>query len=198
MTCDEIVEAPLRSLNFDELSRERMPQWIEENYQIEDSAIARYDSAEDSDALTFGWQGQDKSYEAHFIDQDLRYVWSWWERHKPKGSEFVECFGAPDYYQAWVFAHKRIWINVELWYLDEGLIVSTEKGYNPQSGPPSVNDEMGMTMLTILRPNLGSIKEMVYSYTTSDRLRTIVEESLQPWPGTWENVEVDVDPAVSP
>jgi hypothetical protein len=198
MSCGEIVEAPLRSLNFDELSRERMPQWIQENYQVEDSDIARYDSADDPAALSFGWDGQRKSYEADFVGQGLEHLWVWWEGQKPTGSNFVECFGTPDFYRAWVMAHERIRINLEIWYLEEGLVVSTEKDYNPERGPPSVNDQMVMTRLTVLKPHPDSIKEMVHSYITSDELLTIVEESLQPWPGRWDAINVEPDPALRP
>jgi hypothetical protein len=204
MTCDEIVEAPLRSLDFDELSRERMPQWIELTYGVGSSElrVSEYDSIDMRVTESIEWSATGKRYRADFVGQEFRQLNVRWMERQPSSREAVDCFGEPELYEAAYGPYADTYeLAFYMWYPEQGIVVSNSI-YNRfgRLFQPKLNANTPLRSISIVRP--GPADQMiddVFGFVQPDaETKASWLEQLRPWPGTWEDLEIDVDPAVSP
>jgi hypothetical protein len=189
VSCDQIAPEALRSLAFDEMNRERMLEWIHINYQLEDSAIARYD------ADTLAWEYQGNKYSASFDQGELTYLDVRLSALEPTPDKVIDCLGAPDFYRAIYSGHSvRNHLGLELWYVAEGIMVR-HFIFRPfsQKQPPAITGNIRMgTVITFFQPDepMAVAAQGIAPIPVMDPLD---EHPLKPWPGNWEAIEVEIN-----
>ncbi len=198
MTCDEIASNALRALNFEGLNPETMLQWIETNYGVDESAMARLDAVGYPNHLSLAWEPQGNSYK-YLIDFDENRLIAfhvWWQRRRaPTADEVISCLGVPELYRATYLAgsHQNI-LTLELWYLEQGIVVRHVNAERPgRNQPPPLDENILGSSMTVVQP--GSVEEIAEKEVIPiSGNHSLSVYPLKPWPGTWENIEVEVDP----
>jgi hypothetical protein len=189
VSCDQIAPEALRSLDIDEMNRERMLEWIHINYQLEDSAIARYD------ADTLAWEYQGNEYYAYFDQGELTYLRVWRDALEPTADEVIDCLGSPGLYRAIYSAHSvRNNLGLELWYVAEGIMVR-HYTFQPfsQKQPPAITGNMRMgTVITFFQPD-DPVAIAAQGIAPIPVMNPLDEHPLKPWPGSWEAIEIEIN-----
>jgi hypothetical protein len=191
LSCEQIASEALRSLNFDEMNREHMLKWIHLTYQLEDSAIARYD------ADTLAWEFQGNKYYADFDRGKLMYLTVWWDALAPTADEAINCLGPPDLYRATYLKYTREnRLELELWYPAEGILVQHVSSYpHSQQQPPGVTGQLRMRRVMFFLPADKSaiVARGIGPIAVGNPLDG---HPLKQWPGGWEAIEVEVGTAL--
>jgi hypothetical protein len=189
VSCDQITPEALRSLDIGEMDRERMLEWIHINYQVEDSAIARYD------ADTLAWEYQGNKYSAYFDQGELTYLSVRWYALEPTPDEVIDCLGAPDLYRAIYSGHSvRNHLGLELWYVAEGILIDhyTFRSFS-QKQPPAITGTMRIaTVSTFFQPD-DPVAVAAQGIAPIPVMDPLDEHPLKPWPGSWEAIEVELN-----
>jgi hypothetical protein len=198
--CDETIPEVIAPSLFEELTQDAAVQWARDNLEvsISDATTMDIQTEEGLEGKDFVGGRNGTMYTFRFLENELQSVLLYWERSAPAADRFIECFGTPDLYQATYHErHEDRWIYLELWYLDEGMRVSG-RYFLRGNQPPSVDGTALLDAVTLVPP--GTAEEMLASsmvgsqMNEEDRARFI--GPLNPWPGSWEDAEVDDTPSL--
>lgn len=197
MSCDEILDDSLRSLNFSDLDPQSMHQWIENRYQLRDSDIQSLDYNDPYITSSLSWQYRGDSYLADFHNEDLKRIEVRWNSPQPTGGEIVECLGGPDFYRAsydLVGGGEADQLKLELWYPKQGIVVEHTRITKPIFRPKTITVHGSIPMSAIIIVKPGSVDRTVNDVYLGQSLdvRQSKQESLKSWPGEWKDLVVDI------
>ena len=115
----------------------------------------------------------------------------------PTMGQVISCFGEPDFYTAyWLQYIEDAKLNLNLWYVDQGLVFSHFSwGQHHRQRPlrtpfPPFPDELSMHFATLLPP--GDVARMVNVHHETDyggKQKEYVLCFIEPWPGSIEAME---------
>jgi hypothetical protein len=116
----------------------------------------------------------------------------------PTGTRVIDCFGEPDLYEAIIPIDQAPYLDVSLWYLDEGIILrSSTRIYGPSPPTATVTGDLAFSGAWYMKP--GEAEEMlrtIYRFplhhrpTISARDLQSLLRRIKPWPGSWEQVTI--------
>ncbi len=142
----------LRSLDFDTLSPESLPEWVAEHYAVPETDLLTYHHG-DGLIKEIQWEYYGRIYAAFFDRQFLRSVIIRPVVNDIRAYQVMKCFGAPNFYGAYVvLSGQQRTYEVHLWYPEIGLaarysMVSTTGNSSPTIGEYSPVD------VVVFRPN---------------------------------------------
>lgn len=194
MPCNQVIDDTLLSLNLDSLTLQEIREWITTNYRVEN--LRGHD---------MNWRSEGRMYYPDRKSQTVTSVWMWWESMQPTAAEVVDCLGAPDLYRTQydvdrVALEAGYDVRLELWYLDEGIVVYGRYPSNTLKPLFSPSDSL---MDTLIKAKAGTAEEVAdvihnpasYPIYTRDISKAEFLRSLKPWPDAWEEIEVEINPS---
>lgn len=200
LTCDQIIEGPLQVLDFDSLNRDNFRAWVTTTYGIPQSNVVIEEYAPEdipSSRITAisQWNTGNKTYRADFLGEELRRIEVRWNSDKPRGSDIINCLGAPTMHLAYYLLVRQPSLDFQLWYPEQGVVVRHFAAYQSL---PQITDSVQMHYLLLTRP--ASTEAMVRDtfVGNSERIQHEISSLLKPWPGSWEAISIDIDPRLHP
>lgn len=190
-SCDWLQEPQLQALLFGEMTIVEFNRWLQHTYEI-DYAEIKDTSVGNHKWIT--WQSNMKKYTAYFVDDNLLAIGLHWEEPYPTGKSFVNCFGAPEFYNTLYLQDiEARSLTIDLWYPKLGIHTGAYLLCRSNC-PPPVDQYIGLEAMAIFKP--GESVDEVLSYVYGDNLvrRDNILESLHPWPGNWSAIVVDEQP----
>jgi len=192
VACDQIQELELRALLASEVVTLEQLKNHSDKLPIKDPTIEeRYYGGMVPIATWSGSNGV--QYLGFFPDGVLKYIMVEWSAGetvlKPTASEILDCFGEPDLVH---IGAPFGWYNqLFLWYLDEGLIVSSASlKYN--EGIPKISNGLIMWEMIIVDPGpVEQVSETLGYHTLIgvDKVEDFnIMEYIQSWPGSLEAI----------
>lgn len=197
LDCEQIVDEPLRSVPFTELTYDSFPNWVTKTYGVPRNEITQGSHTmglSDSYTAAVLWRSDDKLYSGDFIDDALQRVQVDWDQASPTVGEVVTCLGTPSDYSA-IYLESTAEVptlRLHLWYRSAGmLVVAGTAGHS--SEPPVIEDDIQVNRILITRP--GPPEEMLRRGEAgiSPDLRQLIEQAVQRWPGSWEELKIVKD-----
>ena len=192
----ELLEGPnnaLRELDWDAVNRSNLNNWITETFNVADSALDRDVTADDPNHRRVRWTIDGSRYQTHTFDDSLEAVTVQFTSSVPRAQELIDCFGSPGHYRATYFnTVMRNTLYVEFWYPNEGmiaqLIVPAASG---EDEPPAIDGRSALAEISYSRWT--EAERMVWLAPIPLR-NTLDAYPLKPWPGSFEAIEVEIDP----
>lgn len=115
VACPDLIDAPLRDLDFDQVDRESFRVWVSTTYRLPQNQVvveARY--TEDSPSTgrsplteTIKWEAGGKLYFADFVGSELRRIQLRWDTFTPTAEDVIRCWGTPESYVAYSATRSR-------------------------------------------------------------------------------------------
>lgn len=192
VACNQIQEIELRTLLISEqVTLEDVKKGIYDSY-IKDPQVDRRYYGDVVPVVS--WSGSNGiQYLGIFRDGVLKYIYVKWRGGEtilePTASEILDCFGEPDLVH--IGAPIGWYEQMFLWYLDEGLIVSSAP-LRYKEDIPKVNSNLIMWEMIIVNP--GTVEEISEDIGYRMLIGPGEEENskildyVQPWPGSLEAV----------
>jgi hypothetical protein len=113
----------------------------------------------------------------------------------PSVDAVMRCLGAPDKYRAYyTWGVERHQLSFELYYATQGVRAGAYEFSDSKDSPRSSGDIGAMGMMYFLFVQPGTLTETMQRLTADLSPEAIGQ--LKPWPGKWEDLVIDVDPAL--
>lgn len=197
--CEEITALELRSLLSEAVSPESMRARMSETFGVEiekveynlhDDGSAFLNVKRDQTAYTMRMQGS----------QPVEAAVTFFSR-MPTVDKVLECLdaGAPEVYRAY-YAYgpgaMNHMLSVHLFIPHSGIEVYAST-YGREKTPPALDGSLPVSFVVFVLPAtdthatmLKLLKQMGLEYGAQ------LERQLKPWPGSWQDVQIDIDPAL--
>ncbi len=193
ISCNDIDDRELTQQLFEVTTTQEIENLLDELLGTPNIPIAESEFTENpSYSKIVQWEVNDKKYGLYFREEEVVRIHSNIELTGADVSSMLRCFGEPDYYYA-VYQQdieSRV-IVFSLWYLDEGMVVSTSK-QSRNDTPPALDVTMIVKTVDYVQGNnLEDIVTDAILYGTDDEVRQRWLNNLKPWTQTWEELIVD-------
>ncbi len=186
--CDVITAAPLRTLVQAEILSFDPIQWIAQTFGLDASAIS---SSYGSAGASFNWDIEGVRYDLDISADNKPEALIHFDRAKPTAGQMLECLGPPERYRARYFFHPP-GVNsliFEIYYPSQGLTANyTYQTMNlKRRRPPAITVNTPIDRIWVDPPGVSSEEYMERT------AKTVINET-KPWPGSWEQIEIDLGP----
>ena len=194
----ELLAGPndaLRELDWDAVDRSTLPAWITSTFGIEEDALDHDTPADDPNYRRTRWTIGRSQYQSGTIHDDLENIVVYFASSGPPAQEVIDCFGPPNYYRATYFRiSRRSDLYVELWYPGEGMIAEILLAAPwSQDEPPHVDGQSPLNEIGYTR---WTEPQQMVTLAPFLRYNTLDAYPLKPWPGSFEAIEIEIDPAI--
>lgn len=179
--CDEIAVAGLRRMFQKETSTDEIVTWASNTFHLPGQSIGVEPV---NGQIT--WATQGAQYSATMDAKSLKGVNIRFLQRPPTAAEVVACIGTPEQYWAQLKRDvESFQMSLDLLQPSQGIVASGAKFYSgiPQK-PPVIDETFPISTLNLVKP--GALQQI---FTLRD--------PYKPWPGTWKNVEIEVDQTLS-
>lgn len=189
--CSELQQDAFHHLLFGVQDPDDILQWIGETYHISPQAVTRNSYSDGQRSLS--WSVAGTRYLVWFRQEKLASVETRWQSAYPTIGDALRCLDEPEMYHA---EYRQLpearELDFGVWYPAQGTSVfASQISHEPQ--PPVITRETKLTSMTITAP--GPTKDVVtsaYALGYASGVRDSVLQTLKPWPGSLEAIEVHV------
>lgn len=193
--CNVLTASPLRSLMQADTLTSDPVLWIADTFALDPAAITgSYGEAGSS----FEWDLNGIHYSLDISADGMpEEALVLFQKAKPTVGQMVECLAPPERYRARYFFHPP-GVNslvLDMYYpsqgLDAGHIYQTTNLKRRQ--PPTITANTPIENIRLSRPE-ETFEEYTRSTSLSPDLAEMVIGESKPWPGSWEQIEIDLGP----
>jgi|GEM_PF-5025864 len=196
VNCNQVQESELQSLvAFEEKTLVHFQNSEYYNTYLKNRAIETTYYKNGSGPIV-SWDGPDGvHYSGIFRHDVLRYVEVDWQDEEivlePTAREILDCFGQPDFFHIPAGEVNKL----VLWYLDEGLIVSSVDLKRATMFRPTISNDLIMSNMIIVAPETVEVIAENIDYQSlfgplKERGSNVLDymDYIHPWPGSLEDV----------
>jgi hypothetical protein len=145
----------------------------------------------------FVWKKSGKEYRSQFMPSGRRKITIAWISSKPTLDRVIQCFGAPELYQASLepteYGDALLF---SIWYPKQGWVVGTAR-LERAAKPPQIRGDLIMDDIVVTVPGSdaqallqGAYPQLFEPQYWPDKVDQVLQ-SLRAWPDSIDNVMVD-------
>ncbi len=191
-SCDEITAPGLRGLMEQSLSSADMRSRITALYHLSPDQVREESSGA---GIQIRWTKDGVDVTAELRDSRIWLAEFYYRERPPSAEHVIDCIHEPDSYWARYRSSPSSLSNAldfELYFLSAGVLAigqldTTGKQAPRPSGTIAMND--------ILVAPVDS-RDKTFARLTEIRLPAELVQQIKPWPGKWENLVVEIGPAM--
>lgn len=169
--------------------------WIISAFAVDRRALQVASLVLHPDITTINWAGSSDDYDAAVDAEGLRLVRISFRESPPTGEALIECLGPPEQYRA-IFTPSQVRndLHVELWYPSQGIVAQIFQASRTLT-PPAMSANTPLSSIAYLRDH--DPAAMLRAAPIPADL-PLERYPLQPWPGAWEQLNLQRDPTLEP
>lgn len=193
--CDRLPYLfPLRTEMLKESSGDQFLSWISVTYGLPTGSIRVTDISEKE--KIFEWEKGGIRYRTTMRESALVTVWAEYEAEPiPSAECVVTCLGAPEQYAAYFTRDvPGRSLQLEMIFPAQGVLVQGAAFYGlSQEQPPPIT---GTFPISFFRMEAAETAEDILHKVYGDLdLYVQMVEQFKPWPGSWQDIEITIDPS---
>lgn len=189
IACSELRQDAMHQLPFGVQDAEGTVKWITETYGVNSRAVSAETYSDGQTSLA--WSADGARHLAWFRQEKLTSVETRWQLRQPTIGDALRCLDQPELYHAeYRLPPEARELDFGMWYPAKGTAVFASQISN-ESEPPAITREMKVTVMVVTAP--GRAEEVVtsgYALGYASGVRDAVLQTMKPWPGSVERVEV--------
>lgn len=192
--CDVLTASPLRILMQADTLPSDPVQWITDAFTLDPSAIS---SSYGEVGSSFNWDIEGTHYNLGVSAGGIPEAIVQFQTAKPTAGQLLECIGPPERYRARYFFHPP-GVNslvFEMYYPSQGLVATYvyQTTNLKRRQPPSITADTPVTRVYVDRVGT-SFEEYTRRISALPEAAEIVTRESKPWPGSLDQIEIDLGP----
>lgn len=190
--CDTLTAADLRNFIKSGIMPDDLLQWLASTYQLDQDTIRTQKTENGS---TFFWPHDGIDHTLYAPLKTHPYLDIFFTKPMPSVEQLIACLGPPEQYSARYFysPHGVNSLVLYLFYPSEGVTAVTSVDRNLRhKEPPPIEPRAPVERLTLVHP--GPFDEFVRRTVQAEELADLLVRTSKPWPGSWEQIEIDLGP----
>jgi hypothetical protein len=196
LDCKQVAGSDLRSKIGEVTSAEQLRVWIGNAYQLPASRI-QADVIRSGQLETVEWQKGGITYRGYVKGGHLTDVTVSYGSRRPSAGQVIACLGTPERYQASYEQNvEGNQLSLDLLFAAEGTLAYGARFMHiDRKQPPPVDGSFPIFGLAIVEP--GTADQVLREIYESNETYEQMLRAYRPWPGDWQSVVIDIDPALA-
>jgi hypothetical protein len=192
-TCDQIAGLTLRSFLFKQTTPEQLRSAIAQTYHLPAESVSAQSARGE---WVFDWNQDGLFYTIETKGGIPSRASVVYEQRTPSADEVTKCLGAPSRYKAWYTRGvPGRELDIDILFANQGILATGAEFPNSNSNqPPPVGGNISLSGFAYVQP--GSDEEVLRRVLNPELVNVdkAVQEDFKPWPGTWKDIVVQIDP----
>jgi hypothetical protein len=196
--CDEVSAVQLRGLFAGQYSVDQFRAWAARTYGISAEEVQVEPASKEKDDWSIHWAMAGATYAAGLRGSKVLGAGVTYGSNPPSADRVLSCLGAPgEYRAAFDKMVEASQLSLDLLFPAQGILASGARfaAFN-QRQPPPLNENFAVSSFVVVPPGSAEqVLRQVYGGLSNDQYEKVVRE-FKPWPGDWENLQIQIDPAI--